>query len=140
MLFGSDGMQIRQLYMQDKCLSTLGGGQEAMKNLIELLDRTPKTTLGEYAYPFAKKANLLAYVDLPKLAAQVIKSISESQVVPFPVNRQMIDNLTLEPSYIGFSLSTGAQELTMQTRIPVEQLQGMARLSVLVSAAVRPPL
>lgn len=134
-LFGPDGMQTRLIYLEDKYLSTLGGGAQAMQNLLASKESgAGAADLAKYRAEFMEQTNLLALIDIPNLVAQGLRAASRIEDLDLHITDQMVDSLDLSRSYLGFAIGAEANGLRCRTRIPAEQMVGIAKLGVLFMA------
>lgn len=134
LMFGTGGMQTRTVYLKDRYLSTVGGGTDQMRKLVDRVNGTATTALPVYEPPLQEQRNLLAYLDLPTMFAKGLGVAAESGALPIPIDENMIGNLNLKPSYIGFAIGTEAGSVRCETRIPAEQFSGLAKIGVLLFA------
>jgi hypothetical protein len=139
-LFGSDGMQTRTIYLKDRFISCIGGGIETLETLLKSLDSSRTSPLTAYRTRLMPQANALLLIDLPALVGRSLKAASHVEDFRLPLNSSMIDNLALKSSYAGFALGAEGNTLHSQARIPVEQITGMTKLSILLAGLTRPSL
>ena len=131
-MFGSDGMQSRMLYLDDKYLTTMGGGQDAMRDLLAQIESSTSNDLGPARKSLLEESNFLVLIDLPSLTGQVLAAVAESEEIPIPipVDRSTIESLNIVPSYLGFSMGAEPDSLRFRTSIPITQMQGIAKLAM----------
>ncbi len=140
MMFGPDGMTTRSVYLKDKMIQTLGGGKQSMTDSLAALDQK---TSESSKLPFQKtraqmgaKTNLVVMFDLTNLIAKIVDLVVQSQAVPIPLDAEQVKNLQQKPSFFGISAATEAQGLRVKTLIPVEQMQGIAKIVNFVQQAM----
>lgn len=133
-LFGPEGMQMRYVYLDDKYLSTTGGGSQTMKELVASLKAPPKSALDGPRQNLLAEANLLLLADVPRMVADSLQAASAIEDFPFSIDEQMIRNLNLVPSYLGFAVGTEENVIRVKTHLPVDQLTGFAKLGILFAA------
>lgn len=133
-LYGPEGMTVRVVSLKDRVVQTSGGGKEAMTKALSTIESkpTPSPALDAARKQLAPKANAVFLIDLPGLVATAAKAAADSQMLPIPIDPAMIEGLQLKESYIGFSIGTEPQGIRSNTHIPVEQVQGLARIGILV--------
>lgn len=132
-LYGPEGMTVRVVALKDKVVQTSGGGKEAMAKALSTVESkpTPSPALDAARKQLAPKANVVFLLDLPGLVATAAKLVAESQTLPIQLDPAMIEGLQLKESYIGFSIGTEPAGIRSNTHIPVEQVQGLARIGIL---------
>lgn len=138
MMFGEQGMQSRLVYLNDKYASTLGGGQAAMAALLSDLNSSKSNGLKKPRADLMEKVNLLVFLDLPGLVARGLKAASHVEGIPLQINAEMIDSLNLPASFISYAAAAEPNQIRIQTRVPAEQLVGMAKLVMLIASSGRP--
>ncbi len=131
MMFGPAGIQSRILYMDDLYLTVMGGGTAATKKAVEGLSKSSNDGIDEPRKILMDKANLIVLIDLPNGIATGLKIASSMDQFPIPVDSQMIDNLNLTSSFIGFGIAVEENALRCRTDIPMKQIQGIAKLAML---------
>ena len=77
------------------------------------------------------KTNLVFLMDLPGVVAKAAKVVADKGLLPVPIDGAVLEGLDLKESYIGFSLAVESQGIRSNTVIPVEQLQGLAKIGML---------
>ena len=131
-MFGPDGMTTRVVYLKDRVVQTLGGGKQAMNDVLASLDKKPADTAKSPAQQtrgkLGAKSNLLVLWDIPGTVAKIAAIVVESQTVPIPVDPDAIKELQSKPSYTGLSAATEPQGLRVKTVVPVEQMQAVAKI------------
>ncbi|MFN0055717.1 MAG: hypothetical protein ACKV0T_26540 [Planctomycetales bacterium] len=134
-MYGPDGMVSRTVYLKDKVVQAAGGGKEPLTRALAALDK--KADASGSSKPFqaarsrlAEKANFVGLMDLPGSISKLLEAVAESGLLPpmIPLNPEMFRSLNLQPSYLGMSVATEAQGLRVHTSVPVEQMQGMAKI------------
>jgi hypothetical protein len=66
--------------------------------------------------------------DLTNAIAKIVDLVVQSQAVPIPLDPEQVKNLQQKPSFFGISAGTEPQGLRVKTLVPVEQMQGIARI------------
>ena len=131
-MFGPDGMTTRSVYLKDKIIQTVGGGEQAMKDALTGLDQktseASKSSLQQTRAKLGAKANLVVLFDPTNTVAKIVDLLAQSQAVPIPLDAEQVKGLQTKPSFFGLSAATEAQGLRVKTVIPVEQMQGIARI------------
>ncbi|MBS0264987.1 MAG: hypothetical protein JSS02_23845 [Planctomycetes bacterium] len=131
-LFGPDGMVTRVVYLKDRVVQTMGGGKQAMTDALAATEQGA-TGSSKSAYVQARgklgaKANLVVLFDLPNTLAKILDLVVQAQVLPLPLDPNQVKGLQSSPSYIGLSAGVEPQGLRVKTLIPVEQMQGIAKI------------
>ena len=147
-MYGPEGMTTRIVYLPDMVLQTMGGGKEAMTELLDALEdggsgssRSPRGIHRTTRSQLLEKANVLVLVDLPGLVADAVSLVLKDGQIPIPIDAESLKDLKLKRSYLGFALATEPQGVRMLTRIPIGQVQGFAKLfSVFQGLAKKPQL
>jgi hypothetical protein len=125
-------MTTRVVYLKDRVIQTLGGGKQAMNDALATVEKkpadTPKSPIQQTRGKLAPKANLLVLWDLPGTVAKIMAMVVESQTIPIPVDPDAVKDLQSKPSYFGLSAATEPQGLRVRTIVPVEQMQGIAKI------------
>jgi hypothetical protein len=64
------------------------------------------------------------------MVGKILNMVVESQVLPpvIPIDADQVKDLQSKPSYFGLSAATEPQGLRVKTVIPVEQMQGIAKI------------
>ena len=131
-MFGPDGMTTRSVYLKDKIVQTVGGGQQSMKDSLAALDQKPsessKSAFQQSRAKLAAKANLAVLFDLTNTIAKIVDLVVQSQAIPIPLDAEQVKGLQQKPSFFGISAGTEPQGLRVKTLIPVEQMQGIAKI------------
>jgi hypothetical protein len=131
-MFGPDGMTTRVVYLKDRVVQTMGGGKQAMNDVLASLDKkvsdAAKSPVQQTRGKLAPKSNLLVLWDLPGTLAKIMSIVVESQTVPIPVDPDAVKELQSKPSYFGLSAAAEPQALRVKTVVPVEQMQGVAKI------------
>lgn len=137
-LYGPEGVITQRLTFQDDLtLQTMGGGSDAMR---QLLSRSPWSDeqLLRARQQFPDQVNLIVLVDLPDFVISMGRLMVESGTLPLPVDASDLANLQVPRSYAGFSVTTEPTKLHARTVIPVETLQGFARMAEFAQQATAP--
>ena len=130
-LYGADGMVQRMLIKDDVMLQTMGGGLDAMKQLVESPEWQDETLLNARARQH-EKANVIVLVDLPNSGYKFAKLIVGTGALPIPIQPEQIEGLELPASYSGFSLAMEENRLSTTTNISVESFQGFVLMAMYV--------
>jgi hypothetical protein len=134
-LYGPEGMVTRTVYLKDKVVQAAGGGKGSLEKALSALEKSTDSAGTATSYQKARgrlgeKANLVVLFDLPSTIARAVTVVAEGNILPptIPISPDMFKNLDIQPSYLGLSASTEPQGLRVKTSIPVEQVQGVAKL------------
>jgi hypothetical protein len=128
-LYGPDGMVQRLVVKENVMLQTIGGGLDAMKQLVESAEWQDETLLSARARQH-EKGNVIVLVDLPKSVYQFAKLIIGTGVLPVPIQLEQIEGLDLPASYSGFSLAMEENRLSTTTNISVESFRGFVQMAM----------
>ncbi len=129
-LFGPDGMVTRSVYLKDRVVYTVGGGKQAMTDALAALDKKPETAKSAVQQTRGKlgpKANLVFLFDLANTIAKILGIAVENQL-PLPIDADAVKDLQGKASYFGVGAATEPQGLRVRTHVPVEQMQGVAKI------------
>ncbi len=132
-MFGPDGMVTRAVYLKEKVVQTMGGGKQAMTDVLAALDKKPdsaKSPVQQTRGKLGQKSNLVILFDVSNTIAKIISLVVDSQVLPpiFPIDADAVKELQSKASYLGVGATTEAQGLRVKTHVPVEQMQGIAKI------------
>ena len=131
-MFGPDGMTTRSVYLKDKIVQTVGGGKQSMTDTLAALDQktseTSKSPLQQTRAKLGAKTNVMVLFDLTNTVAKIVDLLAQSQAVPIPLDPEQVKGLQTKPSFVGLSAATEPQGLRVKTLVPVEQMQGIARI------------
>ena len=141
MMFGPNGMQSRVVYQQDKFITTLGGGKEAMMEALKAAETGPASQpVAQYRKGLIDSPNFLILVDVPGLAVQGMRVASGMPgIMPLNINAEMLDSLKFEKSFMGFAAAAEKDAVRVRTRIPVEQLRSIMSLVITAQAMQQQP-
>ena len=132
LMFGPDGMTTRAVYLKDKVVQTLGGGKPAMTDALAAADQKPadsaKSQVHQSRAKLGAKSNVVVLLDLANLIAKIVDVVVQGQLLPIPLDGDQVKGLQSKPSYFGLSAGTEPQGLRVKTHIPVEQMQGIAKI------------
>jgi hypothetical protein len=132
MLFGPDGMVTRNVYLKDRVVQTMGGGKQAMTDALASIEQKPgdssKSPIQQSRAKLGSKSNLVILFDVSNTIAKAVDLVVQSQLVPIPLDPDQIKGLQSKPSFFGLSAGTEPQGLRVKTLVPVEQMQGIARI------------
>lgn len=134
-MFGDAGIQSRFLYFEDSYLTVMGG-RELTEKALKGPNASDLAQMQAAREKLMEKLTLLVLLDLPGGVAQGLKFVSELDEFPLPIDGAMIDNLNLAPSFIGFGLAVEGNALRARTDIPIEQMQGLFKLSMLFAGVM----
>jgi hypothetical protein len=130
-LYGPDGMVQRLVLKENVMLQTMGGGLDAMKQLVESPEWQDETLLSARGRQH-EKANLIVLVDLPNSVYKFAKLIIGTGALPIPIQSEQIEGLELPVSYSGFSLAMEENRMSTSTNISVESFQGFVRIAMFI--------
>ena len=130
-MYGPDGIAARIVVKENLLLQTMGGGPESMKQLMTAATWSDSKLLQARARQL-EKANLLMLVDMPNMIQKFAKLILGSGAIPIPVKPELLDGLTISPSYAGFSVAVEKEQLHARTSIPLETFQGFVQIGTFV--------
>ena len=141
LMFGPEGLAERLVYLDDKVVQTIGGGPEAMDAALKSLESkdaenapADNADLREVRSQLAQTANILGFVDLPSLAAKSALLAKESGQLNVPLDKETLDRLQIERSYLGFSVTAEPHALRTKVCIPSTQLAGVLKLGLLLQS------
>ncbi|MFG0332829.1 MAG: hypothetical protein ACF8TS_05645 [Maioricimonas sp. JB049] len=127
-LFGSEGIVSRQVFMDDRYVQTTGGGQPLMEEALSRIDGDESASYDTYRTGIVEEPNLLVLLDLPGLAVKGMKIAATVPSLNLPVTPEMVQGMASPPSYLTFAIKAEESALRCQTRLPVQQPQGIMRL------------
>jgi hypothetical protein len=130
-LYGPDGMVQRLVLKENVMLQTMGGGLDAMKQLVGSADWKDETLLSARARQH-EKANVIVLMDLPNSIYKFAKLIIGTGALPIPIQSEQVEGLELPVSYAGFSLAMEENRLSTTTSVSVESFQGFVRMAMFV--------
>ncbi|MFO0999576.1 MAG: hypothetical protein U0936_04510 [Planctomycetaceae bacterium] len=130
-LYGSDGIVQRIMLKENVMLQTMGGGLDAMKQLVDSPEWQSETLLSARARQH-ENANLIVLVDLPNSVYKFAKLIIGTGALPIPIQSEQIEGLELPASYSGFSLAMEENRLSTTTNVSVETFQGFVRMAMFI--------
>jgi hypothetical protein len=132
-MFGPEGIVTRSIYLKDRVIQTMGGGKAAMTDALAATEQKTSSTKSAFQQSRGKlsaKSNLILLFDLPNALAKLLELVVQAQIVPLPIDVNQVQQLQSKPSYFGLSAGTEAQGLRVKTTIPVEQMQGVAKIGM----------
>ncbi len=135
-LYGPRGITQRLVYQEGRLLQTLGGGTDAMRQLIASSDWTDQDLLAAREQ-MPETANLLILADIPSFLQNVVQLIVESGKLPLPLDEDRLASLQLPSSYSGFSIATKTNRLQFRAVISAKTMQGFAQLGVFVQQSLQ---
>lgn len=129
LLYGEEGMVQRVIIKDNHVIQTLGGDQETMKELLAAFDApADATTLSaskKARNGLLEQANFVGLVDLPSLAISGLSIASKTGQLPIPIPLDGIENVKVQPSYVGFAVGTEPQGLRCRTQISAGTVRGI---------------
>ncbi len=141
-MFGTDGMVTRAVYLKDRVVQTLGGGKQSMTDVLAALDKktaeSSKSAIQQTRGKLGQKSNVVFLFDVTNTVAKILSIVVESQVLPpiFPIDADAVKDLQTKASYLGVSAATEPQGLRVKTFVPVEQMQGIAKIVQFVQSTM----
>jgi hypothetical protein len=131
LLFGDEGMQQLAMYQPKLALQTLGGGKTELQGLVTALASTTSkdAAVGSARKRLMEKANVVALVDVARMAANGVKLAGRENAIPD--KSDAINALKLSPSFAGFAFSCESTALRTQLDVPLAQAQGVAKILML---------
>ncbi len=133
LLYGEEGMVQRVVIKDNHVIQTLGGDQEAMKELLAAFDApADATTLSaskKARNGLLEKANFVGLIDLPSLAVTGLSIAGKTGQLPIPVPLDGIENVKVQPSYVGFAVGTEPQGLRCRTQISAGTVRGFMAIA-----------
>ena len=141
MLFGADGATTRAVYLKDRVVETMGGGKQAMTDALAAQELKPSSTKPAFEQARGKltaKSNVVFLLDMPNTVAKILELVVQSQILGpvLQIDANQLKELQSKPSYFGLSAATEAQGLRVKTTIPVEQMQGIAKIVMFVQQLI----
>ena len=141
-LFGTEGATSRIVSLKDRSVETLGGGKQAMSDLLASLEKksgSSKTATDEARAKLAPKANFIFLLDLPNTIAKFFELVVKEQIapIPLPIDPESLKEVQSNPSYFGISASVEPQGIRVKTVFPVEQAQGIAKIVLFVQKVMQ---
>lgn len=130
-LYGPDGMVQRLVLKENMMLQTMGGGLDAMQQLVESPEWQDETLLTARARQH-EKANLIVLADLPNSVYKFAKLIIGTGALPIPIQPEQIEGLELPASYSGFSLAMEENRLSTTTNVSVETFRGFVSMAMFI--------
>lgn len=141
-LYGPEGMVTRTLYMKDRMLQTIGGDKTNVQAALDA--QNGKNTIGKEA-PFQAtrtkllpQANFIGMLDLPGTLASGMELAIQAGA-PVPLNENDLKDIRGETSYLGVSVALEGSGIKAKTVVPVQQMQGVAKLVRKIQATRQPP-
>jgi len=128
LMFGKGGMVSRIAFLDGFYAQTMGGGQQAMQELLKSIDAPSSRSLESARQGLSKQANLLFLIDLPNVAVSGLKFAESVPNVTLPIDDQAFARLQVDSSYVGYTLTTEKDALRVRVVIPTEQIRGVVHL------------
>ncbi len=132
-MYGPEGMTTRSVFLKDRVVQAMGGGQEMMELVLTSLSATAQsgTPALKTRSKLSDQVNLLGLIDLPGTVGKAVQIVGESDIgkMFLPLDEETLKALELPSSYSGMSLVTEPQGLRVRTVIPVEQIRGAVKLA-----------
>lgn len=137
-LHGPDGMKQFMLFQPKRSLQTIGGDVAQLEALVKSLGASPvkDSTVAVARQSYAEKANVIGLADVARLIGNGVKIAAREKLLPEGV-AAMIDELQLQPSFMGFSIACESTAASAQCEIPAVQAQGIAKVVMLVIGQVQ---
>jgi hypothetical protein len=130
-LFGPEGMETRTVYLKDRFVQTVGGGKKQMTEALAAIEKPAEGSKSPPQQARARlgaKNNLVILLDLPNLIAKAASMMLESGQLPLPIDPEDVKALQGKPSFVGLGATTEPQGLRVKTQVPLEQMQGVAKI------------
>ncbi len=129
-LYGPEGQLTRIVYAPDHIIQTSGGGKEFLERTLAGL-KTPVSNdaLASTRTKLGADANLLVALDLPGMLVEILHLVADNAppgMLPLPPGA--LNNLEVERSYSGFTVTLGAGGVRAHSFMPVEQMHGIYKL------------
>jgi hypothetical protein len=142
LLYGEGGMVQRVIIKDDHVIQTLGGDQETMKELLAAFDApadaTTLSTSKKARNGLLEKANFVGLIDLPSLAITGLSIADKTGQLPIPVPLDGIEDVKVQPSYVGFAVGTEPQGLRCRTQISVGTVRGFMAIAAFFRGQMQP--
>jgi len=142
LLYGEEGMVQRVIIKDDHVIQTLGGDQETMKELLAAFDAPADATTLSVSQKarngLLEQANVVGLIDLPSLAITGLSIASKTGQLPIPVPLDGIENVKVQPSYVGFSVGTEPQGLRCRTQISAGTVRGFMAIATFFQRQMQP--
>ncbi len=126
-MWGPDGMKSRIAYLKGLVVQSVGGGRTQMAALLKSINadkaNTDNAAMQSVRGRLAPKANLVVLIDLPSLVVEGIRMAVKSGQLPIPISEEMLDDLKIERSYLGFTVATEPQGIRVKTDVPAAQIK-----------------
>lgn len=129
-MYGPEGAVSRVVYTDNAVIQSTGGGKAFMEKVLAAWNSpSPSEAMTQTRSQLAADANLLVMFDLPGFLVAALTAVTEN-VGPgmIPLDPNDIANLKSDPSYSGWTLSTGAGAVRFQGYMPVEQMRGIYQI------------
>ena len=122
-MYGEDGMEQRVAIAGDVVYQVVSGSVADLKQLID------GGGSGSAAYTATRSAhpeqlNVMVLMDLPSMIISSLKLAASVPQAGIPLRPEMLENMNVKESYIGFSLVAKPNQLNALTTIPAETLRG----------------
>ena len=131
-LYGPDGAESRIAYVDGAYVQSVGGGKESMQAALAAFKSGSAGTDAVVARDMkalGDKTNLVGLFDLQTLVMDALKiAVASPFLPPMPFDEEALDDLNVERSYIGVSVSTSANGCTGTLHIPKETLQAAMKM------------
>ncbi len=128
-LHGPDGMKQFMLFQPKRSLQTIGGDVVQLETLVKTLGASPvkDSAVAVARKSYTEKANIIALADVARLIGNGVKIAAREQVLPAGASAA-IDDLKLQPSFLGMSIACEPTAVSAQFEIPAVQAQGIAKI------------
>ena len=137
-LFKKDEAEVRVVmtpsaanFVSPTTLSALSGN-EVLINIFPQTDPSKTETVETKTWHIYTGMWADVFIIAPATAntiAKIVDLVVQSQAVPIPLDAEQVKNLQQKPSFFGISAGTEPQGLRVKTLVPVEQMQGIARIA-----------
>ena len=130
-LYGSDGITQRMVVRGNTLYQTMGGGTDAMKQLLHAKSWTDSQLLDARNH-LPEKANFVCLIDIPSMTQRFAQLILSTGTLPVPLTADQLDGLRISRSYAGFSVTAEPQHLLVRSSLPVETFQGFVQIGMFI--------
>lgn len=133
LMYGPDGAKTRIVYLKDRIIQAMGGGQKALADAIQGQEKSadPSVTspLTKARGELPANANLILLLDLPTLIRNASILAIEGGL-PLGIQATTFEQIKLKESYLAVSLGAEQRALRSRVFLPVDQVQGLFRLAI----------
>lgn len=132
---GEEGMLTRIAYTDKQIAQTLGGGKEAMAELLKRLDLPEPPPLSPELQAtrnaLSKNANLVGLIDLPGTLSRMARLVLNSGLFGLPIAPEAI-SIPETASFLGLSFATEPQGARVKIYLPAVQAKNSYQLGLQV--------